>query len=295
MNSKIAEAIKLSTEPVAICWSETVPEDAIMFNKKTWGCSMWLMSAAAKGMISAVTRENFGCFGGAVGAGFGENIKNFPGGVSCFCHFLSSGNKGNPQGEAVAEQMKGKADEKFVEQFMEGERYIKDPEGVEEYLGNLPLIDIEYDYVLYKPLSQVNVEKEEPISVLYFCDPDQFSAIGVLANYTYPGNENVYFPFAAGCQAIGICSYAEGLKDNPRAVAGPMDLSARLYLRNQFDEHIMTMSLPWDMFTEMEKNVEESFLSRPVWKELVKDKDKKEDDGHSHGDGGCGSGCSCGH
>ena len=38
MNSRIAESIKLASEPVVLLWSDTLPEDAVMFEKGKWGC-----------------------------------------------------------------------------------------------------------------------------------------------------------------------------------------------------------------------------------------------------------------
>ena len=272
MESKIAKAIRLPHEPVAILWSDEKPEDAVMFKEKTWGCTLWLMAGAAKGKVAACSRETFGCFGGGTGVGFGDQTVNFPGGVDCFCRFLSNGNAGNREGESVAEDIKKFARPEFVEEFLQGERYLKDPEAVRSYIEEIPTRDIPTKYVVYKPLSQLDPAREEPRAVVFFSDPDQFSALGVLANYCFAGNENVSFPYAAGCQALGLYAYAEAEKEQPKAIAGPMDLSARLYLRNQFGENVMSMSLPWRMFLTMEEHVEGSFLHRHTWHELLKTK-----------------------
>lgn len=269
MKSRIAEAIKLPHEPVAILWSDERPEGASMFKEKTWGCVLWLMAGAAKGKVAACARENFGCFGGGTGIGFGDQSENFPGGRECFCRFLSSGNAGNQQGEAVAEKVKPFVAAEFIEEFLQGERYLKDPQAVKEFIDILPTREIPTKHVVFKPLSQLDLDKETPVTVVFFSDPDQFSALGVLANYSFPGNQNVIFPFAAGCQAIGIYSYQQAEQDPPKAIAGPMDLSARLYLRQHFDENIMSMSLPWKMFLAMEENVAGSFLERQTWHKLL--------------------------
>ncbi|MBN1957403.1 MAG: DUF169 domain-containing protein [Desulfuromonadales bacterium] len=272
MQSQIAAAIRLPHQPVAILWSDEKPPQAKMFKEQAWGCVMWLLAAAAKGQVAACSRETFGCHGGGTGVGFGDQYVNFPGGVDCFCRFLSSGNAGTEQGEAVAAKLQGKARGEFIEEFLEGERYLKDPQAVEEFIHELPIRDIPTQYVIYKPLSLVDPDVETPVSVVFFSDPDQFSAIGVLANYSFPGNDNVIFPFAAGCQAIGLYSYREAESERPRAVAGPMDLSARLYLRQQFGAHVMSMALPWQMFLTMEGQVEGSFLQRHTWNALAADK-----------------------
>jgi len=272
MHSCLAAALKLPHQPVAILWSDEKPERASMFKEQTWGCLLWLLASAAKGNTGASSRDSFGCFGGGTGIGFGDQYANFPGGVDCFCRFLSSGNAGDPQGEAVAEKLKNTAPPTFVEEFLQGERYLKSPEDVRDFIAQLPIREIPSEYVVFKPLDQVDLDQEKPISVVFFADPDQFSAIGVLVNYCYPGNQNVIFPFAAGCQTIGLYAYQQADSETPKAIAGPMDLSARLYLRKQFGENIMSMALPWQMFLTMEANVSGSFLERHTWNELSRTK-----------------------
>jgi hypothetical protein len=271
MNSKIVDSIGLKTQPVVIIFQDEAPEGAVQFKERSWGCTLWLMAGAAKGRTAACSRKTFGCFGGGVGAGFGDQYQNFPGGLDGFCKFLSVGNEGDPVGEKIAEEMKKFARPEFVEDFLKGERYLKTPEDVLEFTKTVPMTDIPTEYVVYKPLSDID-ESVNPVSVTFFCDPDQFAAIGVLANFSYPGIDNVIFPFAGGCQAIGIYSYAGEKGENPKAVAGMMDISARLNLRNQFGENVMSMSLPWKMFLEMEKNVDQSFLKRHSWHEIMKTK-----------------------
>jgi hypothetical protein len=51
---------------------------------------------------------------------------------------------------------------------------------------------------------------------------------------------------------------------------GLVDLSARLNIRNQLGDDLMTFAVPFKMFQEMESNVEASFLERPTWKNLLK-------------------------
>jgi len=50
-------------------------------------------------------------------------------------------------------------------------------------------------------------------------------------------------------------------------------LPARFYLRRQFGEDIMSMSIPWQMFLTMEEHVAGSFLERNTWRELMKTKE----------------------
>ena len=113
---------------------------------------------------------------------------------------------------------------------------------------------------------------EKPEVVIFFADPDQLSALVVLANYGRGDNENVIIPYAAGCQTIGIYPFREAGTDRQRAVVGLTDLSARVHIRKQLGDHLMTFAMPLTMFEEMEDNVAGSFLERPTWMTLVKNK-----------------------
>ncbi len=60
MNSMIAQAIALKTNPVALLWADEKPSDATEFKPGNWGCIMWLASGAAKGKTGVCSRETFG-------------------------------------------------------------------------------------------------------------------------------------------------------------------------------------------------------------------------------------------
>jgi hypothetical protein len=91
----------------------------------------------------------------------------------------------------------------------------------------------------------------------------------VLANYGRGDNENVTIPWAAGCQTLGIYPYREANAERPRAVVGLTDLSARVFIRKQLGDNLLSFAVPFALFREMEANVEGSFLQRPTWQELL--------------------------
>ncbi|MDF1556335.1 MAG: DUF169 domain-containing protein [Deferrisomatales bacterium] len=265
MQSTIADAIALATQPVALLWADDVPEGAARFQKGKWGCLMWLAAGAAKGRVAACDRETFGCFGGGVGFGFGAQYKNFPGGEECFYRFLSNGNATWEKGLAVAEQIEPHMRAEAHDEFVHGERYLKTPERAQRFAEELSVTEIPTRYVVLKPLSAVDPGTETPQSVTFFVTPHQLSALTVLANYDAPSNETVIVPFAAGCQAIGIYPYREAQRDHPRAVMGMIDLSARVNLRQMLGDTIFSFSMPYALFERMEQNVAGSFLERPTW------------------------------
>jgi len=267
MNSAIAQAINLQTEPVALLLTDEKPERAVQFEPGKWGCVMSMFGAAAtKGKTAVFDRETYGCFGGGIGLGFGTTYQSFPGGIAGFCNFLSDGNEGWATGEKIAEGMRaGGAQPEFVHHFLHGERYKKNPEMVKAFVEALPITEIPTRYAAFVPLRDVDPAKSEPESVTFVVNPDQFSALVVLACYDRPGLENVSTPFVAGCQAIGILSYREAKSSQPRCIAGLVDLSARKYLRAQTGRDTLTFTMPYRRFVEMEANVPGSFLQQEPW------------------------------
>lgn len=268
MKSRIAEAIGLKYEPVAVIWTNERPEGAAEFREGKWGCVMWMLAKAAKGGTAVFSEKTYGCWGGGVGLGFGNQYPKFPGGIEGFCYFLSVGNRMWETGRKIAEQMKAFATGDFIEDFLEGEGYVKSPELVKNFLEELPMYEVPRRYVVFKPLKDVNPEEETPVVVVFLAHPDELSALVILANYARNGMENVIIPYAAGCQTIGIFPYREAMSEKPRAVVGLTDISARLYLRRQLGDNFFTFTMPWNMFLEMEENVEGSFLERRTWKHL---------------------------
>ncbi len=270
MESKIARAIGLKHTPVAILPSDTKPAAALQFAQGRFGCVMFLFAQAVKGRTAAFDADTCGCWGGAVGLGFGNAYHDFPGGIDCFCRFLSSGNIHSEQGRAVARAMEDKAGREFLDNFLQGERYAQSPEHVKQWLAALPIRNPQSRYILFKPLSDIDAATEPPATVVMLADADQLSALVILANFGRQGMENVAIPWAAGCQQIGILPFNEAASDKPRAVVGLTDISARKNVRQLLGSEYLTFAMPWNMFLEMEAHVEESFLNRHTWQSLQK-------------------------
>ncbi|MDX9710086.1 MAG: DUF169 domain-containing protein [Trichloromonas sp.] len=269
MESKIAKAIGLKYNPVAVVLADDKPENALQFKPGKWGCVMFLFANAAKGKTAAFDAQTYGCWGGGVGLGFGNAYEQFPGGVDCFTRFLSSGNKQWEKGRQIGASLAGAARKEFADDFLEGERFVKNPELVDQWLKEeLPIMEIKSRYVLFKPLSDTNPVAEKPENVVFTVDTDQLSALVILANYERQGTENVIIPQAAGCQQIGIIPWNEAKSENPRAVVGLTDISARKNVRKLLGAEYLSFAMPWKMFLEMESNVEASFLDRDTWQSL---------------------------
>ncbi len=269
MDSAIAKATGMRYEPVAILFSHERPEKARQFKEGKWGCVMFMLGAVAKGATAVFDRKTFGCHGGGVGLGFGNQYKNFPGGEDCFSYFLSVGNASWEKGQQVCKELEPFLTREMYDNFVHGERYIRSPELVEDFIENLAITDVPYEYVLFKPLKEVVLEEEVPEVIIFLGDMDQISALSILANYGRKGNENVIFPFAAGCQNIGIYPFREAKSEHPRAVLGMNDISARVAMKRILKADVLTFATPFRLFEEMEKHVPGSFLERGTWKQLM--------------------------
>ncbi|MDO8682393.1 MAG: DUF169 domain-containing protein [Armatimonadota bacterium] len=236
MESRIAKELKLRYLPVAVIFTDEKPEGALQFQEGRWGCVVSMLAAASKGKTACFDRKTFGCGGGQVGLCFGDAYAEFPGGIE---YFLSTG-----RGEG----------------HREGEAYKKTPELAKAFIDQLPITDIPYKYVVFKPLEQVDPDEEKPELVVFFATPDQLSALVVLANFGRAAN-SVTMPFSAGCHSICLIPYHESLQAEPKAVVGMTDISARPYV----DPNTLSFTVPYSMFVEMEENIPGSFLEKESW------------------------------
>jgi len=241
VNSRIAQELKLRFRPVAILFTDTRPESAVEFKEGARGCVVSLFGAAARGRTAAVSRKTVGCPGGVVGLGFGCAWDKTPGGIE---YFLSTG-----RGEG----------------YPEGEGYKKTPEIARAAVSKFPITDIPFEYVVFKPLDEVDVQRERPVIVSMLATPDQLSALTVLANYARPTNDNVMLPFAAGCSQVCLIPYQESLKPEPKAVIGLTDVTVRPLV----DPEVLSFSVPFEMFDQMERDVPGSFLEKRSWKTVA--------------------------
>ncbi len=245
MKSSLVNSLSLKYDPVAIFLSNEKPEGTLQGKEGQRSCTIPLFLAAAKGKTVAFHRKTVTCNGGKVGFGFGQ-FPNYPDGIE---YFLSVGKEG-----------------KF-----EGEGYKKSPELGDDFVKCLPITDIPYEYVIFKPLSQVDIDKEKPEVIIFYVNPNQLSALTVLANYYRPGYENVMLPFASGCQSLFLLPYAESKKENPRAVVGLIDIT----VRPMVEADMLSFSVPYKMFLDMEKSVEGSFLNKHLWHRVLAKMDQK--------------------
>lgn len=115
---------------------------------------------------------------------------------------------------------------------------------------------------MVKPLDQVG-DGETPALVWMLVNPDQLSALVTLAGFRRGTIENAVAPWGAACQSI-LFAYAQAEREQPRGVIGFFDISQR----HRVDRDILSFTVPYRMFLEMEADVEESFLRAEAWLKL---------------------------
>ena len=267
MESRIAQTLHLRYPPVALLWTDEKPDKAVQFAPGRWGCVMGSLAAVAdKGAVAVFDRETYGCWGGGVGLGFGNCYEKFPGGTEGFCGFLADGNERTAEGRAVAEACSEWMRGSLREHFLHGERYRKSADVVRGWLDALPTTEVPTEYVVFKRFDQLEAE-EVPVVVVMLADADQMSGLVVLANYRHSDSHRAIIPHAAGCQSIGIFAYPQAHPDGPRAVVGLNDPSARRIVR-RLGKDLVTVALPWELYRQMEEDVDGSFLQGDTWASL---------------------------
>ncbi len=244
MHSKIAEALALKQSSVAVLLTDTRPEKATQFKEGSRGCVGAMLRAAAKGRTVVFDRKTSGCPGGGVGLGFGNFYIGFP-----IDRLLSTG---------------GKADLGNGQTFDmgEGERFFKSPEVAARWAEALPCRDVPTEFVVCKPLDQVS-EDEDVSLVLMFVNPDQLSALVTLAGFQRGAIDATVSSWGAACQSI-LFAYAQAESDNPRGVIGFFDISQR----GKIDRELLSYTMPYSLFLEMESSVDDSFLRTDIWRKL---------------------------
>jgi uncharacterized protein (DUF169 family) len=240
MQSVISDELKLRLAPVAVIFTDDKPAGALQFQEGRRGCVVSLLQAAAQqGKVAVFDRETTPCPGGVIGLEFADTWAD-PEGMA---HFLSVG--GGPAGR-------------------EGEGYLKTPELAREFMADIGAFKEPHRYRVLKPLPDVEPEREAPRLVVYLVNPDQISALSVLANYNRGKGDAVVVRFGAGCHSF--CLHPDRINQTEplRAELGMMDISARPHVPAE----VLSFTVPWPMFLEMEGNVRGSFFDRKDWQKV---------------------------
>ena len=247
MNSRLVSALRLAASPVAVILTDTKPDGALQFKEGAWGCVASTMVAVSKGKTAVFDRKTFGCPGGGTGLGFGDQYTQCGFAID---RLLSTGSGDDPTSARRGSHM------------AEGERFFKSPELVHRWLESVPFTDVSTEYVVLKPFEQLT-PAEKPAVIVFLVNPDQLSALVVMADFERGTGDSVVAPYGGACQSI-LFGYAEAQRDRPRGVIGFFDIAQRLRVSRE----LLSFTAPYALFEEMEANVEGSFLELDDWRKI---------------------------
>ena len=204
---------------------------------KGWRCFVCDLAKVRKGTSLVFDENSIGCRGGRLYLGY--DAERSPD----FRYFLSYGKPG----------------------VIEGERYKRTPEIVDELDRTNVRIPSTGKDIVFKRWDRLT-DADSPDAVVFFARPEVLSGLFTLANFDQTDPYGVICPFGAGCSSIFHYPWLEQQKENPKAVLGMFDPSARPCV----PPDILTMAVPMKKFETMIGFMEESFLTMGSWEKVMK-------------------------
>jgi len=198
-------------------------------------CVVNLLTEVRNGHSLCLDANSIGCPGGKRYLGYAENI------APNFEYFLSYGIPGS----------------------VRGERYCKSPELVKEMMEQMPIFKAPGRFIVFKRWDKLD-EIDNPEVIIFFAEPDILSGIFTLARFDEADRNAVSAPFGSGCSTVVQYPYLEKDSNNPKAIIGMFDPSARPFV----PWNVITLSIPMSKFINMIDNMEESFLITNTWRRI---------------------------
>ena len=231
---KFYERLGLKEHPLAAFYGHRQPSDGVTVKEKGHVCIVGLLSQARhQGKTVYFDAEHSGCDGGAFYLGLRPMSR------PKIEYFLSCGIPGE----------------------MEGERYIKTPALAREYFAQVQPRKAPAPFAIFKRLDRLAPE-EKPEVIVFFVPPDILSGLIVLTGFASERMDAIRVPFSSGCGAILSHPLKEAEKENPGAILGMFDISARPFV----EPSILTLAMPTKLFLALLENQDESFLITKSWK-----------------------------
>jgi len=269
MESAIIKNLKPEFEPVAVVWSDTIPDDACQFKKGKFGCVLYLFAEASRrGKVAGGNRETITCNGGRAAVGLGVDFDASDEQLDRYTAVFSKGIKSAKNIEVYQAQIEV-APKKWKPMMALGERRHCNAKLAKEWLlHGLPRYDIPYEYVLFKPLSRTDSD-ENIRAVIFPVSPIELAGLVTLAGSVMPGTDPIQVPQGADCNTITAFAYAQADLDTPRAVMGMLGVDGREVMQKRFHDDTLTLTLPIPLYQRMEEEANDCVFQIPSWKRLV--------------------------
>lgn len=210
--------------PIAF-WYGNDPLQEEEIRPKNWMCIIGQLNRIRKGESLSFSAESVSCGGGKTYCGFSEFM---PG----LADFLSTGK----------------------------ERYLQNPEIAQKVINQFPVYNAPAKYISFKRWDQL-LEEDKPEVIIFFAKPDVLSGLFTLSNYDQSELQSTIVPFSSGCGSIITFPYQESQKENPKAILGMFDVSARPYV----PANTLSLAIPMKKMLDMIANMDESFLATDEW------------------------------
>lgn len=269
MKSVIVAHLKPEFEPVAVVWSNTIPDDALQFSKGKFGCILYLFAEAARrGKVAGGNRETITCNGGRAALGLGVDFDASDERLDRFAAVFSKGVKSTKNPAAYKAIMEAAPKNwKTLLEFGE-RRHCRAALAREWILDGLPRFDIPYEYVLFKPLRHTD-NSENIRAIIFPVNPVELSGLVTLAGSVMQGTDSARVPQGACCNSIAAFAYAEAESEAPRAVMGMLGAEGRDVMRKRLRDEILTLTLPLPLFLRMEQEADDCIFQIPSWKNFI--------------------------
>jgi hypothetical protein len=269
MESLIVKNLKPAFAPVAVVWSNSISDDTLQFKKGKFGCILYLFAEASRrGKVAGGNRGSITCNGGRAAMGLGVDFDASDERLDQYAAIFSKGLKSASNKEAYRDRMEA-VPKSWRSLYAYGERRHCNVELAKEWIINgLPHYDIQYNYVLFKPLSLTDSD-ENIRAVIFPVNPVELSGLVTLAGSVMPGTDPVQVPQGADCISITAFAYAQIESTAPRAVLGMLGVDGRELMRKRFRDDILTLTLPKPLFQRMEEEANDCVFQIPSWKRLV--------------------------
>jgi len=268
MKSLIVKNLRPEFEPVAVVWSDTLPDNTFQFKEGKFGCILYLFAeASTRGKITGGSRESILCTGGRAALGFGSDFNTSDEMLDQHAALFSKGLKSAHNRKAYQAQIET-VPKSWKSMFEYGERRHSNWKLAKEWITQgLPEYDIPYKYVLFKPLSLTSL-KENVRAVIFPVNPVELSGLVTLAGSIMQGTDIIRMPQGTDCSGIGAFAYDEAEAASPKAVMGMMGADGREVMRKRFRDEFLTLTLPTPLFMQMEKEADDCVFQLSSWKKL---------------------------
>lgn len=169
MISTVVEHLKPEFEPVAVVWSDDIPDDALEFKDGRFDCILHLFAEASLGgRVAGGSRDTIVCSGGRAALGFGVDFVEWEEQLDHHAAISSKGLESARDQAAYRDKME-LTRPSWRPLFEFGERRHCSLEMARKWLPDfLPRYDIRSRCVLFKPLSETDPD-EDTRAVIFPC------------------------------------------------------------------------------------------------------------------------------